>query len=204
MRDERFYPFTAMPLPFAYNSLQPDISEYTMYFHHDKHYKGYVDKLNALLKDMPFLQNVPLSELTKNENTDIKNNAGGVFNHEMYFASLSPERRPVSEFIAECLTKNFGSVQEFLKEFHEAGMSQFGSGYAWLIKCCGKDNKLLKIIKTANQDTPDFITEIPILPVDVWEHAYYLDRQNRRDIYLDAFFNVLNWDVIEKRIREIN
>ncbi len=207
--ENNYYPFSAVPLGFPNNSLSPDISEYTMYFHHDKHYQGYVDKLNGLLKEYQIMQHITLSELTQIEDTDIRNNAGGVYNHELYFGSLSPDKKTMPDFVTERLDKNFGSADNFFKELKEAALSQFGSGYAWLVQSVVKENesdnssssKKLSIIKTDNQNTPDLLKYKIILPVDVWEHAYYLDRQNRRNEYIDAFFNVIDWDTAEARMK---
>lgn len=187
---EKYYPYTAMPLPYALDALAPDISEYTMYFHHDKHYIGYVDKLNAALKDCPLMQNVPLECLTKMDNADIRNNAGGVYNHELYFASLTPGGCGPSKELQEKINECFGSMDELEKKLIEAGMGIIGSGWVWLAMT---REKHLVILTTCNQETIDLDRLTPIIVIDVWEHAYYLDRQNRRQEYLQAVIKLLNW-----------
>ncbi len=204
IRDEFFYPFKAVPLPYGYDALFPEISEYTMYFHHDKHYKGYVDKLNVLLKDRPLLQNVSLTKLTQSKESDIRNNAGGIFNHELYFNSLTPNDSKPSEALEIEIKKAFSTMDNFFAELKKAGLEQFGSGYVWLIECCAEDdhrNRILKIVKTNNQITPNIFNAKILLAVDVWEHSYYLDRQNRRDEYLDAMFKRINWQAVELRLK---
>lgn len=199
MNFDNYYPFAAVPLQYPLDALDPNISEYTMYFHHDKHYLNYLNKLNELLKDSPLMQNVPLEGLTKTEDKDVKNNAGGVFNHELYFSSLTPNYREPSSRMKEKIIKSFGSVEEMVKKLIEAGMSVVGSGWVWLAE--DRDGNLV-ILTTPNQETIDFDKYTPLLVIDVWEHAYYLDRQNRRSEYLAAVMNVLNWLAAEKRLGE--
>lgn len=190
MSFDKYYPFTAVELPFELNALDPAISEYTLYFHHDKHYLTYINKLNKLLEDRPMMQNIPLEALTKVEDGAIRTYAGGVYNHELYFASLTPNYRPPSGEMAETVEKCFGSLKELEEKLAEKGMEIVGSGWVWLAKDM---NGRLCILVTYNQETIDFDRYTPLLIIDIWEHAYYLDRQNRRDKYLNAVNSVLNW-----------
>ncbi len=190
MSFDKYYPFTAAELPYELSALDPNISEYTMYFHHDKHYMNYIDKLNKLLEDRPFMQNVPLETLTKMEDEAIRTNAGGVYNHELYFSSLTPNYRKPAGRLAEQIDKDFGSLENLEEQLASAGMNVTGSGWVWLAE---NQNGGLEILTTANQDTIDFDKYNPLMNIDVWEHAYYLDRQNRRDKYLNAALQKVNW-----------
>lgn len=197
MNHDNYYPFETMPLPYSIDALKPYISEYTLYFHHDKHYKGYVDKLNALLKKSPTMQNVPLEALTKMSDKDISTNAGGVYNHELYFASLTPDYKEPSEKMSRLIQNSFGSEKEMWNELISAGMDLTGSGFVWL--AVNPDGEL-EVVVTKNQDTIDFDKYSPLLNIDVWEHAYYLDRQNLRRDYLTAVKNIINWENAEKML----
>lgn len=190
MSFDKYYPFKAEELPYELNSLAPNISEYTLYFHHDKHYAGYVDKLNKLLEDRPFMQNIPLETLTKMEDEAIRTNAGGVYNHELYFSSLTPSYRDPSGILAERIEADFGSLEALNEQLANAGMNVTGSGWVWLAE---NQNGGLEVLTTKNQETVDFDKYTPLLNIDVWEHAYYLDEQNRRDKYLNAALQKLNW-----------
>lgn len=197
MNYDNFYPFEYEPLSYGIDELKPYISEYTLYFHHDKHYKNYVDKLNALLERRPMLHNVPLEALTKMTDEAIRTNAGGVYNHELYFASLTPDYAEPSPKMKNLIDESFGSEKEMWDEILEAGMGIVGSGYVWLV--LNGDGKL-EVIVTGGQDTPDFDKYYPIFNIDVWEHSYYLDRQNRRSDYLNAVKKIINWDNVEKML----
>ena len=190
MNCDKYYPYTAMPLPYALNALDPHISEYTLYFHYEKHYKGYVDKLNASLKDCPLMQNIPLECLTKMDNAEVRNSAGGVYNHELYFSSLTPGGCEPSKDLQGKIKECFGSQEELEKKLIEAGMQIVGSGWVWLAMT---REKHLVILTTCNQETIDLDRLTPIIVIDVWEHAYYLDRQNRREEYLQAVMKCINW-----------
>ncbi|MDE7270769.1 MAG: superoxide dismutase, partial [Acetatifactor sp.] len=179
------YPFVVRPLPYEYDALMPVLDEETLHFHHDKHYKTYVDNLNKVLADYPELQKLSLKELlTKPEElpasarTAIRNNAGGVYNHELYFDMMkgSCGQEPTGP-LAEAITRDFGSYKQWKDQMKQAAVSQFGSGWAWLV--ADREGKL-SIVQTANQDVPDLQLYTPLLLVDVWEHAYYLQYQNRR------------------------
>lgn len=202
------YPFPAEALPYDYNALEPYLSEEILHYHHDKHYVTYVNKLNELLKNYPNLQNMTLEELLihtdelPNEaKTSILNNAGGVYNHELYFACMnSSDCELPTDKLALAMNAAFGSVDQFKAEFTAAAINQFGSGYAWLILSNGK----LEIIATPNQDVPISPTVTPLLCIDVWEHAYYLQYQNRRPDYVENWFNLINWDFVGARYMSLN
>lgn len=193
------YKFINTPLPYAYNALEPYIDEKTMRLHHDKHLQTYIDNLNNTLSNYPLYQNWSLEQLIinvpslpANIQTGVRNNGGGVYNHQFYFSNMA---NPTSQYplgaLNDLIIKQYGSYETFQKEFREAALSVFGSGYAWLaLDAAG----LLKIITTANQDTPLSLGMCPILNLDVWEHAYYLKHYNVRADYIDDWFHVVNWD----------
>ena len=197
------YPFELIPLPYNYLKLRPVISRKTLMLHHDKHLAGYVSNLNMALGKLPYLQNKTLVELLSddkilNQHLAVRNNGGGVFNHNFYFEGLtSPNHTQIPRKLKEKLIRNFGSIQNFKDKFSEAALAQFGSGWAWLVQ----DGNTLSIIKTNNQDTPLVQNLNPLLTIDVWEHAYYLDYQNRRAEYVDAYFDIINWDMVESRLK---
>ena len=198
------YPFVARPLPYEYDALMPVLDEQTLHFHHDKHYQTYVDNLNRVLADYPELQKMSLRQLLTQldtlpeaARTPIRNNGGGVFNHELYFDSMkSPVGQEPSGALAQAIERDFGSVKEWQEQMKQAALAQFGSGWAWLL--ADSEGKL-SIARTANQDVPDLQAYIPILLVDVWEHAYYLQYQNRRAEYAENWFSLINWRKVEKR-----
>jgi len=192
------YPFVLTPLPYDYNALEPFIDEKTMHLHHDRHLKTYVDNLNAALKNYPEFQTWSLERLLKNVNwlpedikTPVKNNGGGVYNHEFYFNNMSAERdtQPSPELL-EQIDRDFGSLDEFKQQFKKAALGVFGSGYAWL--ALDKNGKLV-IKQTANQDTLIPLELCPVVVIDVWEHAYYLKNYNVRADYIDNWFHVVDW-----------
>ena len=206
MRDE-IYPFVVKPLPYEYDALTPVLDATTLMFHHDKHYKAYVDNLNSVLADYPQLQKMSLKELlTNTENlpatarTPIINNGGGVFNHELYFDSMKCPvgQEPTGELL-KALERDFGSMIQWKEKMKQAAVSKFGSGWAWLL---ADENGILTIQQTANQDVPDLTVYTPIFPVDVWEHAYYLQYQNRRPEYVDGWFQLINWKKAARRYEE--
>lgn len=197
------YPFQNPPLPYAYNALEPFIDEKTMHLHHDRHLQTYVDNLNKALQNEPTLQTLPLEQLICNVyglpsevQTAIHNNAGGVYNHIFYFEGMHPGPQAPSGGLLQQINRSFGSVEAFQKQMKEAALSVFGSGYAWLVS-----DRMggLKIVTTANQDTPLCSNLCPILNLDVWEHAYYLKHYNLRADYIDDWFRVVNWDQANKR-----
>ncbi len=201
------YPFVVRPLPYEYDALMPVLDAETLKFHHDKHYKTYVDNLNNILADYPELQQWSLKELLTRMDqipaaaqTPIRNNGGGVYNHELYFDSMKcvAGQEPAGE-LAEAIKREFGSYQQWKEQMKQAAVSKFGSGWAWLLS--DKEGKL-SIMQTANQDVPDLQEFTPIFLVDVWEHAYYLQYQNRRVDYVEGWFELINWRKAQKRYEE--
>lgn len=197
------YKFVNTPLPYAYNAMEPYIDEKTMELHHDKHLQTYIDNLNSALSKYPAFQNWTLEQLIVNVpslpediQTAVKNNGGGVFNHQFYFSNLiNPAPAQPVGILGEAINKEFGSFQSFQNQYKAAALSVFGSGYAWLVvNAAGQ----LKIITTPNQDTPLPLGMCPVLNLDVWEHAYYLKHYNLRADYIDNWFHVVNWDNANK------
>lgn len=197
------YKFINTPLPYSYNAMEPYIDEKTMRLHHDKHLQTYIDNLNNALSNYPQFHTWTLEQLIVNIpslpediQTPVRNNGGGVYNHQFYFNNLinAANSRP-SGLLAEEISKEFGSIDSFFKQFKAAALSVFGSGYAWLVVNAAGE---LKIITTPNQDTPLPLGMCPILNIDVWEHAYYLKHYNLRADYIDDWFHVVNWDNANK------
>lgn len=204
---EESYPFVVRPLPYEYDALTPVLNEETLRFHHDKHYKTYVDNLNSTLSDYPELQKKSLKELLLKlddislpARNAIRNNGGGVYNHELYFNTMrSPAGQAPEGELAEAIKRDFGSYRQWQDQMKQAAVSKFGSGWAWLLT--DKEGNL-SIVQTANQDIPDIGTYTPLFLVDVWEHAYYLQYQNRRADYVEGWFDLINWRKAEKRYEE--
>lgn len=201
------YPFIVRPLPYEYDALVPVLDEETLHFHHDKHYKTYVDNLNSALSDYPELQKKSLPELLDSIDklpaqlqAPVRNNGGGVYNHELYFDSMkSPTGQMPEGALAEAIERDFGSYRQWKDQMKQAAVGKFGSGWAWLVT----DRKgQLSILQTANQDVPDLGEYTPILLVDVWEHAYYLQYQNRRADYVEGWFDLINWRKAGQRYEE--
>lgn len=187
-------------LPYSYSSLSRFIDSKTMNVHYNKHYKGYVDKLNKALKDKD--GEMTLDEIIKSINKfdeKVRNNAGGAFNHALFWKMLSPKKQLPSGEILEKIKKDFGNIKKMKDEFNEAAKDRFGSGWAWLY--LSKDGNL-KIMSTPNQDNPlmNVVKNggFPLLGLDVWEHAYYLKYQNKRDEYIKNFWNVVNWEFVNE------
>ena len=201
------YPFVVRPLPYEYDALIPVLDAETLTFHHDKHYKTYVDNLNMALSDYPELQKLSLKELllsldTMQEplRTAVRNNAGGVYNHELYFDAMKSRmgQEPSGE-LTEAIDRDFGSYRQWKEQMKQAAVGKFGSGWAWLVS---DGEGKLSIIQTSNQDVPDLKDYTPLIPVDVWEHAYYLRYQNRRADYVEGWFSLINWRKAEQRYQE--
>ena len=196
-------PFTLADLPYAIDALEPYIDKMTMEIHHGKHHAAYVTNFNKAI-DKTEWDNRPIEDIFKNASKlspAIRNNGGGVWNHAQFWQWMKPKGggTPTGE-LAAAITRDFGSFDKFKEQFSNAGITRFGSGWAWLIAQHGK----LIIASTANQDNPLWETAetkgIPILGLDVWEHAYYLKYQNRRADYVSAWWNVVNWDEASKRL----
>ena len=199
------YPFPLVPLPYAYNALEPYIDEKTMRLHHDKHLQTYISNLNAAIKDYPDLYGWSLElllyyidKVPEKIRTAVVNNGGGVYNHYLFFAGLQspkPQNKP-SGALAQSIDLQFGGFEVFKKEFKAAALNVFGSGYTWL---CADRNNRLQIVNTKNQDTVLPLNLFPVLLIDVWEHAYYLKHHNKRADYIDDWFNVVNWDKVAEK-----
>jgi len=187
-------------LPYAYDALEPYFDKQTMEIHHTKHHQTYVDKLNAALEGHTELQNKAVEELLRDLQavpddirTAVRNHGGGHFNHSFFWPMLHKETRYGGD-VAQAINAAFGSFDNFKDKFANAAALLFGSGWAWLVY----SNNELQIITTSNQDNPISQGKTPILGIDVWEHAYYLKYQNRRPEYINAFFNVINWDKVNE------
>ncbi len=189
--------FDLLSLPYAANALEPVISEQTIGFHHGKHLQGYVNNLNAALEGTPFAD-MELTEIVKKATGGMLNNAGQILNHNLYFLQFNApkaDNKPVGQ-LAEAIHSQFGSFEEFQKAFVQAGATLFGSGWVWL--SADNEGKLV-ISQEGNAANPVQKGLTPLLTFDVWEHAYYLDYQNRRPDHLNALWQIVDWNVIEKR-----
>lgn len=200
--------YTLPELPYAHDALEPHIDSETMTIHHSKHHQGYVDKLNAAIEGTD-AANETLEDTLRSISKygpGVRNNAGGHYNHTLFWNVLSPNAKTAPEGkLAEEINTVFGSLEKFKEQFTQAALTQFGSGWAWLFV---KYNGTIGISATPNQDNPLMDTNItnqgfPIMGVDVWEHAYYLKYQNKRPDYLDAIWNVLDWTAVEKNYEEV-
>src|SRR3989344_2348567 len=193
--------FELPKLPYAYDALEPHIDRATMEFHHTKHHRTYTDKFNAALEKHPELFEkdaeaimTNLMAVPEDIRKDVMNHGGGYVNHSMFWEIMTPKKQEVGKKLKEALVRDFGSVEKFMGDFTDAAKTKFGSGWAWLAVNNGK----LEVTSTSNQDTPLSQGKIPILCLDVWEHAYYLKYQNRRPDYITAWWNVVNWKIVEK------
>lgn len=199
--------FALQPLGYTYDALEPHIDARTMEVHYSKHYLGYTNNLNKAVSESginPVSIESLLQKLDMN-NMSLRNNAGGYYNHNLFWENLSKDGGafPKGE-LAKAIVRDFGSFTAFKTKISEAGAKQFGSGWAWLVTDA---NGVLSVGSTPNQDNPLMpgmkITGTPVLALDVWEHAYYLKYQNKRDSYIEAFFNVINWDVVNARYEKV-
>ena len=192
---------TLPALPYAYDALEPHIDKRTMEIHHTKHHQGYINKYVAALEVAPELLEKDVEEVLRNldlvpeaKRQAVINSGGGYYNHRLFWEVLTPNKTELSGSLLEAVNKSFGSVDEFKAVFNKAAATRFGSGWAWLVK---KVDGSLAVTSTANQDTP-FDLGTPILGLDVWEHAYYLNYQNRRPDYINSFWNIVNWDKVQE------
>jgi Fe-Mn family superoxide dismutase len=197
--------FTLPPLPYPADALEPSIDKMTMEIHHGRHHKAYVDNLNAALEGQAALASKPIVQLLREINQvseairqKVINNGGGHANHTMFWEIMAKGGGQPSGPIADAIKSTFGDFNGFKAKLKEAALARFGSGWAWLVNAGGK----LQIVSTANQDSPYMTGQMPILGVDVWEHAYYLKYQNKRADYVDAWWNVVNWNAVAKRFAE--
>jgi len=197
-------PFTLPPLPYPFDALETYIDKMTMEIHHGKHHAAYVTNLNKALESAPELVSKSIEELLANNcavvpekiRTAVRNHGGGHINHSMFWLIMGPNAGgQASGKLADAIKSTFGSLDSFKEKFSAAAMGRFGSGWAWLVSQSGK----LDIYSTANQDSPVMEGKYPVMGIDVWEHAYYLKYQNRRNEYIAAWWNVVNWREIEKR-----
>jgi Fe-Mn family superoxide dismutase len=195
------------PLPYDYNALEPTIDEQTMHLHHDKHHQAYVNAANGLLEGTEWADK-PVEEVLKNlgslpsdKQTGVRNQAGGHYNHSLFWEWMSPNGGGEPEgALADAINSAFGSFDEFKGQLKDAGVKRFGSGWSWLVH----DGSGLAVVSTANQDNPISDGKTPLLGVDVWEHAYYLTYQNRRPDYLDAWWNVVNWSKVAEGFAKVS
>jgi Fe-Mn family superoxide dismutase len=195
-------PFEVPPLPYAYDALEPHIDEQTMRLHHDKHHQAYVDNANKALEgtewaDRPVESVLSgIETLPADKQTAVRNNAGGHANHTLFWEIMGPGggAEPSGD-LAAAIDDTFGSFAELKALVNDTGVKRFGSGWSWLVY----DGTGLAVYSTANQDSPVMQSDVPLLGIDVWEHAYYLKYQNRRPEYLEAWWNVVNWGAVEQR-----
>jgi Fe-Mn family superoxide dismutase len=194
--------FSVPPLAYAFDALEPHIDAKTMEIHHDKHHQAYVDKVNAALEGTALadaaIEDIlrDLGQVPEDKRTAVRNNGGGHYNHTLFWESMSPSGggEPSGE-LAGAIDSAFGSFSDFQAKLKEAGVNQFGSGWSWLVH----DGSGLAVVGTPNQDNPISAGKTPLLGVDVWEHAYYLKYQNRRPDYIDAWWNVVDWNRAAER-----
>jgi Fe-Mn family superoxide dismutase len=196
-------PYELPPLPYAYDALEPHIDEATMKLHHDKHHKTYVDNLNAALEGTEWdgkpLEQVlaDLELIPEAKRTAVRNNGGGHANHTLYWETMSPDGGGEPEgALKKAIEDTFDSLDALKAQMKDAGLKRFGSGWSWL----AHDGTGLVVVSTPNQDTPLMDDHTPLLGIDVWEHAYYLNYQNRRPDYIDAFWNVVNWSKVAEQL----
>jgi Fe-Mn family superoxide dismutase len=198
-------PFEVPPLPYDYAALEPHIDEQTMRVHHDKHHQAYVDNANAALEGTPLADKpvehvlTNLDTLSEDKQTAVRNNAGGHVNHSLFWEIMSPDGGgEPSGALADAIGDTFDSLDALKELVNDTGVKRFGSGWTWLVH----DGTGLAVYSTANQDSPLLTDDVPLLGIDVWEHAYYLKYQNRRPEYLGAWWNVVNWDAVAQRYEQ--
>lgn len=221
--ENQYYPYINLPLPYEFDALEPFIDKKTMLLHHNRHLQAYINQLNDILEYYPDLQKLSLKQLicmapclSGSLGRQIRDNAGGVYNHRFYFDLLMPaeaagtacggvintgggSRKPSGRLL-QAINRDFGGYESFKSRFKKSAASVFGSGYTWLVCRCGS----LDIVNTANQDNPLAEGMKPVINIDVWEHAYYLKHYNLRADYIDDWFSVINWDMASKNYMSIN
>ena len=183
-------------LPYPKNALEPIISAETLEFHYEKHHAGYVNNLNNLIKNTEF-EDMELEDVIKSSIGAIFNNAAQVYNHTFYWNCLTPDKTSPSDKLAAMIDASFGSFENFKSDFIKSAVSNFGSGWTWLVR---ETDGALKIINTQNAGTPITVGQLPLLTNDVWEHAYYIDYRNGRQKYLDEIFKIINWNFVSSNI----
>jgi len=195
-------PFELPPLPYAFNALEPHIDATTMEIHHDRHHKAYVDNANAALAGTAWENSsvedvlTSLDQIPEDIRMAVRNNAGGHYNHSLFWEIMGPNGGGApGGTLGAAIDSTFGSLDELKGKVNDAGVKRFGSGWTWLVVSGGN----LEVMSTPNQDTPLSEGKAPILGIDVWEHAYYLEYQNKRPVYLEAWWNVVNWDAVSAR-----
>ena len=195
-------PFELPPLPYAFNALEPHIDATTMEIHHDRHHKAYVDNANAALAGTAWENSsveevlTSLDQIPEDIRMAVRNNAGGHYNHSLFWEIMGPDGGgSPGGALGAAIDSTFGSLDDLKAKVNDAGVKRFGSGWTWLVVSGGA----LEVMSTPNQDTPLSEGKAPILGIDVWEHAYYLEYQNKRPVYLDAWWNVVNWDAVAAR-----
>jgi Fe-Mn family superoxide dismutase len=201
-------PYKLPPLGYAFDALEPYIDARTMEIHHDKHHAAYVANLNKAVADFPDVGSRPVEDLLKNLDAvpekirvAVRNNGGGHYNHSLFWQTMKKGGGEPSGALAKAIEKRFGSFANFKDEWTKAALGQFGSGWAWLVL---SGNKEVNIEPSANQDSPLSHGRVPLLGIDVWEHAYYLKYQNRRPEYVGAFFNVIDWGFVSERYDKLS
>lgn len=197
--------YTLPQLPYAYEALEPHLDAKTMEIHHTKHHQAYVDKANAALEKVSDFQNLPVEELLRqiddvpeSVRQALINNAGGHANHSLFWQIMIPGGQEISSEFLQVINDNFGGLETFIDQFNEAAKGRFGSGWAWLV---ARPDNSLEVLSTANQDSPLMHDLTPVLGLDVWEHAYYLNYQNRRPDYVQAWWSVVNWKQVEENYK---
>ncbi len=195
-------PFELPPLPYAFNALEPHIDATTMEIHHDRHHKAYVDNANAALAGTAWENSTveevltSLDQIPEDIRGAVRNNAGGHYNHSLFWEIMGPDGGGApGGALGAAIDSAFGSLDDLKEKVNDAGVKRFGSGWTWLVVSGGA----LEVMSTPNQDTPLSEGKAPILGIDVWEHAYYLEYQNKRPVYLEAWWNVVNWDAVAAR-----
>ncbi len=196
--------FTLPNLPYAYDALEPVIDAQTMEIHHTKHHAGYTNKLNAALEGTEYstwsIEELltQLDKLPSTIQSAVRNNGGGYANHKLFWEIMTPGGIKMSDTMAGLITKSFGSVEKFKETFAQAAAARFGSGWAWLVQ----NGETLEVVSTPNQDNPMSDGKTPLLGLDVWEHAYYLNYQNRRGDYVSAWMDIINWEKVEELVKK--